>query len=235
MSIKVIKRDGKIEKFDTDKIKSAIGKSFRSVWNQINPDMIEMDDKCIGQWEDLECDIVDTISNELEIRGTVQVTVEDIQDLVIKYLKANKDAKIGSINIADEYINYRLKRTRIREKKSDLMMKVKSISVETDRDNANVGNNFSAKLLRIASESNKASVLSQMMDFDEEMADLHISGAGHIHDLDSFNLTVNCLHIPAKKLLKNGFNTGYGKVTTPKRIITAAELLCILLQNNQNV
>ena len=29
------------------------------------------------------------------------------------------------------------------------------IGVETDRDNANVGNNFSSKLFRIASESNK--------------------------------------------------------------------------------
>jgi ribonucleoside-triphosphate reductase len=35
------------------------------------------------------------------------------------------------------------------------MKVITKIGVETDRDNANVGNNFSAKLLRIASEANK--------------------------------------------------------------------------------
>ena len=35
------------------------------------------------------------------------------------------------------------------------MKAIRQIGVETDRDNANVGNNFSSKLLRIASESNK--------------------------------------------------------------------------------
>ena len=36
-----------------------------------------------------------------------------------------------------------------------LMEQIKSFGEETDRNNANVGNNFSAKMLRIASEANK--------------------------------------------------------------------------------
>ena len=58
-------------------------------------------------------------------------------------------------NIQKAYSTYRRERTRVREIKSDLMKAIKKIGVETDRDNANVGNNFSSKLLRIASESNK--------------------------------------------------------------------------------
>jgi len=42
------------------------------------------------------------------------------------------------------------------------------------------------------------------------------------------------LHIPTKKLLENGFNTGYGTINPPKRIEVAAELLCIILQSTQN-
>ena len=42
------------------------------------------------------------------------------------------------------------------------MKAIEKIGVETDRDNANVGNNFSSKFLRIASESNKWHNLSNM-------------------------------------------------------------------------
>jgi ribonucleoside-triphosphate reductase len=66
------------------------------------------------------------------------------------------------------------------------------------------------------------------------MARAHEVGDVYIHDLDSYNLTLNCLHIPTKKLLMNGFNTGYGTINPPKHIEVAAELLCIMLQATQN-
>lgn len=52
--------------------------------------------------------------------------------------------------------------------------------------------------------------------------------------LDSYNLSVNCLHVPTKEVLEKGFNTGYGTINRPQRIETAAELSCILLQSTQN-
>lgn len=94
-----------------------------------------------------------------------------------------------------------------------------------------VGNNFSAKLLRIASETNKWHNLAKM---PKELSKAHEIGDLYYHDLDSFNLTINCLHIPTGKMLTNGFNTGYGTITKPKRISSAAELSCILLQSSQN-
>ncbi|MDE6477481.1 MAG: anaerobic ribonucleoside-triphosphate reductase [Mycoplasmoidaceae bacterium] len=66
------------------------------------------------------------------------------------------------------------------------------------------------------------------------MARAHEIGDLYIHDLDSYNLTVNCLHIPTSKLLREGFNTGYGTINPPKHIEVAAELLCIILQSTQN-
>ena len=115
--------------------------------------------------------------------------------------------------------------------KSDLMKAINRIGVETDRDNANVGNNFSSKLLRIASESNKWHNLANM---PKHLAKAHENGELYFHDLDSYNLSINCLHIPTKEILENGFNTGYGTINKPKRIETAAELSCILLQSSQN-
>ncbi len=112
-----------------------------------------------------------------------------------------------------------------------LMNKIAKMGVETDRDNANVGNNFSAKLLRIASESNKCYIRSVI---PTKFVTAHVEGDFYIHDMDSYNLTINCLHIPTAKMLRSGFNTGYGYIRQPKRIEVAAELACILMQSTQN-
>jgi ribonucleoside-triphosphate reductase len=66
------------------------------------------------------------------------------------------------------------------------------------------------------------------------MAKAHESGDYYIHDLDSYNLTINCLNVPTYKLLSEGFNTGYGMINPAKRIETAADLSCIMLQSSQN-
>ena len=86
--------------------------------------------------------------------------------------------------------------------KSDLMNAVHQVGVETDRDNANVGNNYSSKLLRIASMTNKYFNLGTM---PKNLAKLHETGDLYYHDLDNYNLTSNCLHIPTGKMLKEGF------------------------------
>ena len=112
-----------------------------------------------------------------------------------------------------------------------LVNKVKNISVMTERDNANVGNNFSAKLLQTASETNKT---INLMELPEEFALAHENGLFHEHDLDSYTITSNCLSMDVAETLAKGFNTGYGTINKPKTVGTAAELACILLQSTQN-
>ena len=68
----------------------------------------------------------------------------------------------------------------------------------------------------------------------KKLAKAHENGDIYYHDLDSYNLTTNCLHIPTKEVFERGFNTGYGYIRPPKRIESAAELSCILLQSTQN-
>lgn len=208
----VVKRDGREVSFNSVKIATAIKKASDEVGEKLKESEL--------------LDIVKRVINYIEDLGKERVTVEKIQNLVEKALL---DSNYENIKIA--YSNYRKERTKVREIKSDLMRAIEKIGIETDRDNANVGNNFSSKLLRIASESNKWHNLAMM---PKHLAKAHENGDLYYHDLDSYNLTTNCLHIPTKEILEGGFNTGYGTIKIPKRIETAAELSCILLQSTQN-
>ncbi|MEG0578708.1 MAG: anaerobic ribonucleoside-triphosphate reductase [Niameybacter sp.] len=209
MAYYVIKRDGRKTIYCSEKIKNAIKRSASDLDLVLNVDHVT---------EEVEKRIHD--SNFYEI------TVEQIQDLIEQTLDA-----LGLGAVKNTYANYRKERTRIRDLKSELMDTVHAIGIETDRDNANVGNNFSSKLLRIASETNKWHNLSTM---PKHLAKLHELGDLYYHDLDSYNLTTNCLHIDTGAMFEQGFNTGYGTIKKPKRIETAAELSCILLQSSQN-
>ena len=208
----VVKRDGREVEFNSDKIAQAIKGSASEIGFALK-----------------ESEVLTTVAkvtDYIELEYKKSITVEQIQNFVEKALQDQ-----GYIDIAVAYSTYRQERTKVREIKSDLMRAIRQIGIETDRDNANVGNNFSSKLLRIASESNKWNTLATM---PKNLAKAHEIGDLYYHDLDSYNLTVNCLHIPTKEMLLNGFNTGYGTINAPKRIETAAELSCILLQSTQN-
>lgn len=209
----IIKRDGRIKEFEISKVHDAIKGATKDAYPQLSDE--EINNKVDGAMAIIEP----------KITKKEKIKVEDVQDIIEKSLKKYDP------NIKETFSAYRKDRTHVRDMKSDLMGAISKIAIETDRDNANVGNNFSSKLLRIASESNKWCVLANM---PKEMAKAHETGDLHFHDLDSYNLTVNCLHVPTKKMLENGFNTGYGTINKPKRIETAAELSCILLQSSQN-
>lgn len=208
----VLKRDGRESSFNSNKITSAIRRAAEEIGESLKEsELVELTQRVV---------------KIIEEKDDTNVTVEEIQDLVEEVLKEK-----GYESIAAAYYAYRSERTKVREIKSDLMRAIKKIGIETDRDNANVGNNFSSKLLRIASESNKWHNLAEM---PKELAKAHENGDIYYHDLDSYNLTTNCLHIPTGEVLKQGFNTGYGTINKPKRIESAAELSCILLQSTQN-
>lgn len=134
--MKVIKRDGREVKFNPSKIHDAI--IAAAVANNV----------ALGE-ADLN-KITDKVIAKIEKTKKEAVEVEEIQDFVVETLK-----EVGQNTLARKYSAYRAERNKVRERGSRLMNTIYKIGIETDRDNANVGNNFSAKLLRIASESNK--------------------------------------------------------------------------------
>ena len=213
MFSKIRKRDGRIVDFTKEKITSAIFKAARQVGGEDYETAENLTERVISY---LFRHIKDEIPD-----------VETVQDAVEKVL-----IETGHAKTAKAYILYRSKRTRIRDTKSELMDVVKDILIETSRDNANVGNSPSAKMLQIASAASKHYYLNNVIP--EEMSRAHIAGDIHIHDLDYYGKTLNCLQIDLTKLLTNGFNTGYGFVRPPKRIGSAAAQAAIILQSNQN-
>lgn len=111
---------------------------------------------------------------------------------------------------------------------------VKKITKVTDRENANVGNSPSAKLLQIAEATSKEyamDILIKDKNILREMVDLKI----YPHDFSWASVgTTTCCFIPFGKLLSQGINTGHGFIRPAKRIRTGANLMCIYLQANQN-
>ena len=207
------KRDGREASFDEAKITEAIFKAAKAVGGA---------DKQLAM--ELTIDVLRFLKQEF---GDAPITVEDVQDTVEKIL-----IEKGHARTAKAYILHRAKRTRMREAKSDLMDAVGEILVETNRENANVSNSPSAKMLQIASAASKAYYLNRLIP--EKMAQAHVRGDIHIHDLDFYGKTLTCLQIPLSKLLSQGFNNGHGFIRAPKRPGSATALAAIILQSSQN-
>lgn len=209
----VIKRDGQKVKFNSDKIKTAIQKAF--VANGIDND-------------ELFTQITTDVIKALEQEGKSIQEVEHIQDTVEKAIASN-----GYFDIAKSFILYRDSRTAERKKKERLFQKISSIIKVTDRENANVGNSPSSKLLQISEASDReyAELYLTREEVQEAMKDNLI----YPHDYSWMGVgTTTCTFIPLRKLLNNGFDTGHGYIRQPKRIKSATALACIILQSNQN-
>lgn len=213
MFTKIQKRDGREVFFDEAKITEAIFKAAKAVGGA---------DKQMAM--ELTLDVLRFLKQKYN--GNL-FSVEDVQDAVEKILIEKGHAKT-----AKAYILYRARRTRIRDAKSYLMDAVGEILIETNRDNANISNSPSAKMLQIASAASKTYYLNRIIP--DKMALAHSRGDIHIHDLDFYGKTLNCLQIPLGKLLHSGFNNGHGFIRPPRRPASATALAAIILQSCQN-
>ena len=220
---RIVKRDGKIVKFDPEKITDAIAKAGLKT-------------------EEFKYDRAKALTEKVLKRAETEITartpnVEQIQDLVEDVLMESSFKKT-----AKEYIQYRQERSRRREAKSDLMQVYRTIShadasedSDVKRSNANVdGNSAMGKMLQFGAEGSKVFAKSLMLRPD--IAAAHDRGDIHIHDLDFYATgTLTCCQSDPFVLFENGgFNTGHGHLRTPNSIGSYGALAAILLQANQN-
>lgn len=210
VAIKVIKRDGRTEEFDINKIIRAIQQAAIEVNNR------EAEDKAV--------DFVNAITFCL---GDVnKVNVDDIHNTIEEYLMKQYP------DVAKAYILYRQNRTDIREGKSKIMKAITEISKEMHKDNANTGNSAASKMYGIAEAANKEYVLSQLMSSIH--AENHRKGKVYANDLGYYQMTFNCFFNPIGEMLRKGFDNGIGSIRPPKRIGSAVALVAIILQSSQN-
>ncbi|MHB1420458.1 MAG: anaerobic ribonucleoside-triphosphate reductase [Bacillota bacterium] len=213
MFTQIKKRDGRVSEFTDAKITDAIYKAAKAVGGEDRQTAME-----------LTLEVMKLLKQKYN--GDI-FSVEDVQDMVEKVL-----IETGHARTAKAYILYRAKRTRFREAESELMDAVEEILVETSRENANVSNSPSAKMLQIASAASRKYYLSRLIP--EEFSSAHSQGDIHIHDLDFYGKTLTCLQIPLGDLLQKGFDNGHGYIRPPKRPASATALAAIILQSCQN-
>ena len=218
---KIKKRDGRIKKFDAEKIKNAINSALQATYNL---------DKS-SEAEDLTEKVVAILNKE----GKNTQEVEHVQDVVESTLIEN-----GYIQTAREYIRYRSERSRARELKTGLMKIYQDITFLDSRDNdikrenANIdGDTAMGMMLKYGSEGSKQFYMMNVMK--PEHARAHKDGDIHIHDMDFAPTgTTTCTQIDLLRLFKGGFCTGHGALREPQDIASYAALACIAIQSNQN-
>lgn len=216
----ITKRDGRRRKFSITKIASAIEAAFKSS----NENYAETDIDAL----------VETVIDAISAGNVKTVNVEDVQNVIERALMDK-----GFHKTAKEFILYREERTRVRDTKSDIVKTIKEItesnlkSSNILRDNANESGATPAGAYgKIASETNK--MYNLLNNINRKYAQEHKDGAIHIHDLNQYNLTFNCLFAPIGKLLKSGFDSGTGFLRSPSSIQTAAALTAVILQLQSN-
>jgi ribonucleoside-triphosphate reductase len=213
--LKVIKLDGREEKFDSGKIYVAVYKATKSLEN--------CSDDYAHHW-------ATTISQKLErnygTKDISQLSVPQIQNDVERELMLTVPA------VAKKYVLFRQKRTDIREMDSTLMKTIEEISAEMKPDNANVGNSAAAKMYGVAEAASKQYTLTKMLS--PLHAKNHQRGAIYVNDMGYFPYTVNCFYNPLGRILAEGFNNGVGRIRPPKSVGAAMALAAIVLQSSQN-
>ncbi len=216
----IIKRDGRKEAFDIEKITNAIFKAAQAIGGSNYQEA-----------QELAQQVCDYIENTEKIKTP---TVEHVQDIVEKLMIEN-----GHARTSKEFILYRAERTRHREMNTKLMKIYEDLTFKSAKDNdvkrenANIdGDTAMGTMLKYGSEGAKQ--FYKMYILNPKHAKAHEEGDIHIHDLDFLTLTTTCCQIDLLSLFKGGFSTGHGYLREPNDIASYSALACIAIQSNQN-
>ena len=209
--MKITKRDGRKVEFDSDKIVKAISKAFIEVY----PD---------GLTDEMQT-CAHRIANEVSAHDGL--TVEEIQDTVVRKLMASKYK-----DVAKAYVEYRYLHRMARSQYAQLMDAIaeKLEARDVKNQNANVDeHSFGGRVGEASSVVNRKYALEYLVS---PMAKAnHINNEIYIHDLDSYAVGMhNCLSIPFDDLLANGFNTRQTDVRPAQSINTAFQLVAVIFQ-----
>ena len=183
--MQVTKRDGRKVEFDSDKIVKAITKAFVEVY----PDGVT------GEMQ--EC--AHRIANEIAAKDGM--TVEEIQDAVVRKLMASKWK-----DVAKTYVEYRYLHQMARSQYAQLMDAIaeKLEARDVKNQNANVDeHSFCGRVGEASSVVNKKYALEYLVS---PMAKAnHINNEIYIHDLDSYAVGMhNCFQRDTKFLTTEG-------------------------------
>ena len=198
MKFMIEKRDGSIVDFNSDKIRTAIGKAFAATETAVSEDVLELL-------------TLRVISDFIERSENCTISVETIQDSAERVLMQS-----GFIAVARAYILYRKQHANIRAAASTLLdykkvvddyLKVNDWRV---KENSTVTYSVGGLILSNSGTITANYWLSEI--YDEEIAEAHRSCKLHLHDLSM--LTGYCAGWSLKQLIVEGLGGIEGKITS---------------------
>ncbi|MEG0137111.1 MAG: anaerobic ribonucleoside-triphosphate reductase [Cetobacterium sp.] len=198
----VIKRDGSTVNFDKSRIVRAITTSFNQKEKPVNMDLVEK------------------IASQIENLDVPKMTVEEIQDLVVKKLMASSEK-----DIALSYQEYRTIKTELRKKEDVIYKKIGELIDASNQDILNENANKDGKTISVqrdllAGISSKDYYINRMLP--KHLKEAHESGRIHIHDLDYLLFReTNCELVNIEQMLKGGCNIGNAKMLEPNSVDVA--------------
>lgn len=183
----IVKRDGRVVRFDQDKITFAIFRALRAVGN---PDR--------QYARVLSRQVAESLAGRLSKEPP---SVEEIQDVVEKVLFEN-----SAFDAAKAYIIYRFQHRNMREAKEifaniDLVDDYLHLKDWRVKENANLSYSLQGLNHHISSIVSSQYWLNEI--YPDEIAEAHKEGRMHIHDLGS--LSVYCVGWDIEDLLTSGF------------------------------
>lgn len=207
MNTSIIKRDGRIVNFESDKIYQAIKKAFLS-HSIKNSSAINS--------------ITNSVIHKLYEYPKIDIPLiqKEIENSLIEY---------GFVDIARSYIEYRKTRDLCRENNSLLVKDIKGLIEQNNFDLLNENANKDSAVIPTQRDL-LAGIISKHYAknflLDKDIVKAHEEGDIHYHDLDysPFFPMFNCMLIDLNNMLSNGFKMGNAEIESPKSISTATAI-----------
>lgn len=205
--MQVTKRDGRKVEFDSDKIVKAITKAFIEVY----PESLTAEMQ----------DFAHRVADEIGTKG--DMSVEEIQDIIVKKLMASKWK-----DVAQAYVEYRYLRKLVRQGNTT----DKDIEELLDGTNEYLNgenSNKNAKLVHCQRDymaGTTSTDISRRLLLPKDVVAAHDAGIIHFHDMDYFaqKSLHNCELINLEDMLQNGTVINEVLIEKPHRLITAATI-----------
>ena len=208
----IYKRDGRTKEFDKFRILKAINAAYSDVYGTTN----DTHDKEISV-------AYFKILKEITMLNKHTLTVEEIQDIVVKELR-----KVN-MEVADSYEEYRQARTMRRDSKMALIKAVEGLVDFSNTEVLTENSNKQSQLVStqrdlMAGEVSKYVASTRMIP--SHLMKAHYDGAIKIHDLDYFlNSSYNCELVNIDDMLQNGTVINKKKINKPRSLRTAMTIV----------
>ena len=204
----IVKRNGNEEAFDKNKIVSAIKKAF-----------LEAD----GMVDEKSAAIAYKIASEIENNSKDKMSVEDIQDEVVRKLMATSRKDVAAL-----YVEYRYHRKLVREANTTDNTIMELLNGDSEYWNSE-NSNKNAQLVTTQRDYMAGVVsedISKRFLLPPNIVEAHEAGIIHFHDIDYFgqNALHNCDLINLDDMLQNGTVISGVMIEKPHSFSTACNI-----------